>query len=168
MIAWLLLHWKFVATGAAFTVLGIVAGTYRIQRDQARASLVVVRGTIVRMDAAGRAQALVSAQTNLQTAAITKRTTDALTAQLADANERGDAVARRLRILLATRHDCTLPGVTVTAAGLADTPGATGSPEAADAAVAAYTRASEADSARLAAWQAWYREQEAAFRSMPP
>jgi len=159
MIAWLLLNWKLAAVGAVFATLSIVASTYRIQRDSARASLAVVRGTIIRMDAAGREQAAAAVRTNLEAAAITQRATDALVSQLADARHTGDLVAQRLRVLAAARNGCTLPDVTVTPSGAADAPGAASSEDAAIDADIGYTRACEADSTRLAGWQQWWRDQ---------
>jgi hypothetical protein len=156
---WLLANWKLAAVAIAFTILAGTASLFHVERDRARAALEIAELNLAAMDAAGKAQAKATDAANLEAAEITRRATDALVSQLADARDRGDAVARRLRVLAAAGHDCSLPGVTVTAPGASGTPGgASGEGVTADP-LTGYTRACEADSARLAGWQDWWRDQ---------
>jgi len=160
-VIWLLANWKLVAVGTVFAILAATAGLFHVQRDRARASLAIANLTITRMDDAGKAQAKATVQANLEAADITRRAADALVSQLADARERGDAVAQRLRVLAAAGTGCTLPGVTVTAPGAPGTPGGASGASTADDPLAGYARACEADSARLVGWQDWWRAQAA-------
>lgn len=158
MIAFLLSNWKWLAIALAFTALAGTASLFHVERDRARRDLEIATITIDRMRDLGNAQALATEQANAAAAAITERTKDALTAELAAATLRGDAVARQLRILAAAGRGCPLPGIASAARGAPVAPGAAGSEGTAADPLAGYTRACEADSARLKGWQDWWQE----------